>query len=107
MPLVPTGFVSQAELDAEVHRAISQLGADVVRVRYGIGQDSGGDAALYFRIVLADRVVRPREMLRDTTQRISSALMDDLYPYSRWGLIPYFNFRSESEQATRHEPEWS
>jgi hypothetical protein len=27
-------------------------------------------------------------------------------PYENWGLLPYFSFRSKSEQEKRNDPEW-
>ena len=104
MPLVPAGFVNQAELDAEVSVAISQLGPEVVRVKYNVGHDFDGDPCIRFRIVLADSVAR-RDLIGKMSRRISNILIDQLHPYYEWGLIPYFDYRSESEQGT--EPEWS
>ena len=75
-------------------------------MKYNTGTDTGGDPAIYFRIVLTDAAAR-REILGDSAHHIKSFLIDQLYPYSRWGLIPYLTFRSESEQSDRHEPEWT
>jgi len=106
MPFVPNHFVPQAEIDAEVANVVSQLGPEAVRVRHQIGEDHDGDPALDFRIVVAGSAAKLEEFLA-STRRIERILRDRLLPYSRWGLIPYFSFRSESEQATRNEPEWS
>ena len=103
--MVPSRLVSQEEIDAEVDKAVNQLGPEVVRVRHRIGEDHDGDPAIYFRIVVTDSAAR-REDIGLSTQRVKNFLLDRLQPYS-WGLIPYFSFRSESEQATRHEPEWA
>jgi hypothetical protein len=106
MPFVPAHFVPQAEIDAEVDRAIHKLGPEVIRVRHRIGSDHDGDPSIYFRIVISDSAAR-RESIGTSTQRITNYLNNQLQPLGNWGLIPYFSFRSESEQATRHEPEWS
>jgi hypothetical protein len=107
MPFVPAHFVPQAEIDAEVANVVSQLGPEVIRVRHQVREDTTGDPAIYFRIVLADSALWPREPLRRSTRQVEDFLTGKLQPLSNWGLIPYFSFRSESEQATRHEPEWS
>jgi hypothetical protein len=106
MPFVPTGFVTQVNIEAEVDGAVRRLGPDVVRVRHRVGEDTSGEPAIYFRIVITDSAAR-RENIGAATRQISNFLTDELQPYPRWGLYPYFSFRSESEQATRNEPEWS
>jgi hypothetical protein len=106
MPIVPSGFVNQTQLANEVNRAIRKLGKDVVRARYSIGTDWSGDPAIYFRIVLTDAASR-EDTLADVAGRIRKILFEEIRPYENWGVIPYFSFRSKSEQATRSEPEWS
>jgi hypothetical protein len=105
MPIVPSGFVNQTQLANEVNRAIRKLGKDVVRARYSIGTDWSGDPAIYFRIVLSDAASREGTLL-DVTGRIEK-ILEEFRPYEDWGVIPYFSYRSKSEQAMRNEPEWS
>lgn len=104
MPYTPTGFVNQAQFAETVSRAIQKLGPEVVRVRYNVGSDTGGDPAIYFRIVLADWAVH-KDTLYDDTEKIANVLTEEVRPYD-CGLIPYFNFRSNSEQILREDPEW-
>lgn len=100
-------IVRQEELDREVEKCVAKLPADeVVRVRYSLGEDWSGDAAIYFRIVLTDEASR-EERLGDVTHGIRQTIDGELQPYQNWGLLPYFSFRSASEQAVRHEAEWS
>jgi hypothetical protein len=106
MPYVPAGFVNESEVANAVHEATSKLGKEVVRVRYNIGDDFTGDPAIFFRIVLTDAASR-RGTLGEVTGRIRRVLADQIRPYQKWRLFPYFSFRSNSEQATRDEPEWS
>lgn len=106
MPIVHYAFVTQEQIDAEVRQAISKLGPEVVRIRYRTGEDHDGDPSLNFRIVLTDRAAQ-RENMRASIRQIERTLLDQLSPYSRWGLIPYFSYRSASEQADRNEPEWT
>jgi hypothetical protein len=102
----PTGFVNQAQLATTVGEAASKLGKEVVRVRHTIGADSAGDPAIFFRIVLSDSASR-EATLADVTGTIATTLFEAIRPYENWGLIPYFSFRSESEQEMRNEPEWA
>jgi hypothetical protein len=106
VPVVPTGFINQAQLNDSVTQAIHRLGREVVRVRYNIGADTSGEPAIFFHIVLSDNASR-EEQLADVTDRAAALLFEELRPYENWGLIPYFSFRSESEQALRNEPEWT
>ncbi len=100
------GWVNQAQVDSIVAGAIAQLGKEVVRVRYSIRPDTTDDPAIYFRILLTDAASQ-RATLGEVTRKIRAILLKAINPYETWGLIPYFNFRSESEQAMRYDPEWA
>jgi hypothetical protein len=106
MAIVPSGFVQQTRLAEEIAKAVGKLGKDVVRVRHSLGVDSTGEAAIFFRIVLKDSASREDKLAR-VTDRIATTLFDELRPQENWGLLPYFSFRSNSEQARRNEPEWT
>jgi hypothetical protein len=103
--MVPTGYVNQAQLGEIIGQAAQHLGPEVVRVTYRLGPDSTGEPSLFFRILLADAYIR-EETIADLTRRISSALFDATRPLENWGLRPYFNFRSKSEQDRRPDPDW-
>ena len=98
--MVHGGYISQEQIANEVERAKLLLGPEVVRVRYNTGEDTSGDPAIYFRIVLTDSASR-RETLSEVAEKIRNIFDDELRPYENWGLYSYFNFRSESEQAKR------
>lgn len=107
MAIVHPGLVQQSELDGEVQRAREKLSpADVVRVAHSVEVDSTGDPSISFRVVLTDFASKP-ERLAETTSRVATVLFEELRPYERWGLIPYFSFRSKSEQDARNDPGWS
>ncbi len=105
MPYIPVRYVDQAEVAAAVDRAVLKMGDDVVRVRHAIREDTSGDPALYFRIVLADEASQ-RSRLSEVRNRVESILKEEIRPYEI-GLIPYFRYRSKSEMAVLSEPEWS
>src|SRR5258708_9314043 len=95
---IPRGVAQQGALDASVREAVRALGDDVVRVRYTLGQDWSGEYAIFFRIVLSDRASK-RDRLLPVTKRVTNQIVQRLEPVEQWGLIPYFDFRSQSEQA--------
>lgn len=88
-----------------MEQAIQKLGPEVVRVRYNVGDDMSGDRSIFFRIVLTDTASR-EEILADISGDITTVFYDEFRPYENWGLIPYFSFRSQSEQAARHDAAW-
>jgi hypothetical protein len=106
MPIVPSGFVHQGQLDAEIKSILQKLGPEAVHAVYSVGTDSTGEPSIFFRIILADAAAK-EDTLVDTTRRITSVLFDGLRPIENWGLHPYFNFRSQAEQRRRNDPEWA
>ena len=74
----------------------------VVNLRYTIDNDWTGDPAIFFWITLSDDAAR-RDGLSQTSRRIMDFFTQRLDPIGQWGLIPYFNFRSQSEQAILKE----
>ncbi len=107
MPTVPKGLIHQNQLSFEVEKSVAKLSnQEVVRARYSLGVDSTGEPSIFFRIVLTDSASNA-ERLAEVTGRITGTLFDDLRPHENWGLLPYFSFRSKSEQAKRNEPEWA
>jgi hypothetical protein len=105
MPMVPTGLVHQTQLAHEIAKAVRKLGKEAVRVNYSLGTDSTGEPSIFFRIVLTD-VASREDKLPAVTGRIATVL-EEIRPYENWGLVPYFSFRSKSEQEKRNDPEWT
>ena len=103
---VPSGTVHQGQLGDVVAQAAQQLGPEVVHVTYGIGPDSTGEPSIFFRILLSDSFIR-EDTIADLTSGIGRVLFDAVRPLENWGLRPYFNFRSKSEQDRRHDPDWA
>jgi hypothetical protein len=106
MVYLAKAFVDQAQLDDAINEVEQTLGPDVERLRYTLGQDWSGESAIFFRIVLSDRASR-RDQLLNSTNRITTAIVQRLQPLEQWGVLPYFNFRSRSEQAILQEEAWA
>jgi len=99
-------FAQQAQLDQAIAELNPALGPDVVRLRYTLGQDWTGDPAIFFRILLSDRASR-RDQLYTVTTRIRDAVVQHLEPFEQWGVLPYFSYRSQAEQAVLEEEAWA
>lgn len=102
---VPAGVVKQAEVARGVVSVEREMAPDVVRIRHSLGSDWSGDDAIFFRIVLSDRASR-EDRLPAVSDRVSSRLTEELN-LADSGLLPYFSFRSESEQAILNDEGWS
>jgi hypothetical protein len=107
VPHIPTAFVNQTHLARVVDKSIQKVGRLATRVRYDLGTDSSGDPALFFRIVLPDAAIRKAATLIDVTKVIEAILFKEIRPYEDWGVIPYFNYRSKSEQDQLNDPDWA
>jgi hypothetical protein len=103
---IARGFAQQAELDKAINDLKPTLGPDVMSLRYALGEDWSGEPAIFFRIVLSDRASR-RDQLQNATTQIENAIMQRLEPLQQWGVLPYFSYRSQSEQAVRQEEAWA
>jgi hypothetical protein len=105
MPMVPTGYVHQGHLDAIVKEAGGLLGPEVLHLTYRIGPDSTDEPSIFFRILLTDTAVR-EDTIVAVTRHIAEVLLEAVRPLEDWGLRPYFNYRSKSEQDRRKDPDW-
>jgi hypothetical protein len=103
--VTPTGYVNQAQLGDIIAQAAKHLGPEVVHVAYGLGPDSTGEPSVFFRILLADPYIHA-DTIADLTAGIAAALLRTIQPLENWGLRPYFNFRSKTEQDRRRDPDW-
>ena len=102
---IPTGLIHQRELDTQIERAKTSLGPEVTHVAYRVGEDSTGAASIFFRITLSDWATA-EDVITDVTGRVATILFDQVRPLEDWGLRPYFNFRGDSDQQRRPDPDW-
>ncbi|MGA2154597.1 MAG: hypothetical protein ABSH37_09285 [Bryobacteraceae bacterium] len=92
-------FAHQPEFLAAVAQAASTLQPHVVAVTPTLGNDWNGESAVFFQVVLADGI--PRAQLLPLTRQISQSIVQQVQPLEEWGVLPYFNFLTRSEQARR------
>lgn len=105
VPYIPVGLIHQSALQETIDKAKSVLGPEVWHVAYRVGEDNTGTASLFFRITMYDFAMT-EATISDSTGRVATALFDEIRPLENWGLRPYFNFRSLSEQQKRPDPDW-
>jgi hypothetical protein len=91
----------------KVDEVAKKFPEEVVRIRHSFSRDWDGDPAIYFKILFTDEALR-RRPLSALTNGIRNALIKDLALYdSEYSLyIPYFNFRTVSEQEHLKDPQW-
>jgi len=103
--IVPTELAKQPQINAAVTEVVSQLSPSVRRIRYDIEQDWTGQWAIFFRVLLSDDASKPGN-LRQIVPRIIWTMSERLN-LPDLGMFPYFNFRSETEQALLRDPAWT
>jgi hypothetical protein len=102
MAYLPRGVAQPMEMVKSLNALTSLMPPAVVNWRYTIDNDWSGDPALFFWVTLSDQASRP-ENLPQITKYITGIITNHIDPMGEWGLIPYINFRSQSEQARLKE----
>ena len=98
---LPRGVAQPTELIKQLN-ALAPFPPGVVNLRSTVDDDWSGDPAIFFWITLSDDAAR-QAVLSQTSRQITDFITQRLDPIGQWGLIPYFNFRSQSEQANLKE----
>lgn len=62
--------------------------------------------AIFFRVLLSNRASKRDRLLR-VTQCVSDQILRAIEPLEQWGLLPYCDYRSQSEQAALKEKAWA
>lgn len=91
------GISQAAELQKELNGIMPRPAPGVVRWHHTFGNDWSGDPAIYFWVVLTDEASK-KENLKKSTDGFTDVINQQVDFLNDWGLIPYFHFRSESEQ---------
>ena len=96
-------FAQQAQFFAAVAQAASAL--PLVSLTPSLGDDWNREPAVFFQVVLADGT--PRSQLLNLTKQISQAIVQQVQPLEEWGVLAYFDFRTQAEQPKIQEPTWA
>jgi hypothetical protein len=102
---VPTELRKDAQINAAVRTVLKELYPAVKHIRFSIDQDWTGEWAIFFRVMLSDELT-DRRRLNEVTDRLMDRMMDEL-DLPNLGMMPHFNFRTESEQAELNDPDWA
>ncbi len=97
---IAKAFAHQAQFLAAVAQVA--LPPQVLSVTPTLGTDWNGESAVFFDVILADNSV-PRSELLALTKQIRWDIVRGIRPLEEWGVLPYFNFLTESEQARMQE----
>jgi len=76
---------------------VSRLAPDVVDIVTTFGYDSTEEPAAFFMVILADAATGPDRLL-DVANKVQDRMVQQIEPLAKWDVLPYFNFRSKSEQ---------
>jgi hypothetical protein len=98
------GFVKQEELAKAIDEIRPELDPDIVQLTYALGEDWSGDPAIFFRIVLADPA--GQRLAKGGTLQFKLPIIYKLKLLEEWGLLPYFAFRTESENERSANKGW-
>jgi hypothetical protein len=101
---IARAFVQQSQFLAAIDNV--PLSNSVVSLTPTLGNDWSGEPAVFFRVIFADNAV-PRAQLLAFTERISEAINQQVRPLEEWGVLPYFDFISQTEASRMHEPTWA
>lgn len=101
---IARAFAHQAEFFGAIGQVA--LPAQVVSVTPTLGTDWNGESAVFFQVILGDNAV-PRPQLLNFTKQISQAIVQQVRPLEEWGVLPYFNFLTQTEQSRIKQPAWA
>ena len=101
---VPSFLINQATIAKGVKKVEKMFPGEVEFIRHNIGETWVGDPGLFFRVVLSNKAAEVRGRL--ITSKIEEAVDTHIDPLGKWGLFPYFNYRSKSEYDQMKDPDW-
>ena len=103
---MPRGVAQQWQLAEAITEVQRMLGPEVVRLRYTIGANWSDELAIFFRVVLSDEASK-RDRLHSVASHVQAVIQEHIDPLNSWGLMPYYNFHSQTEQEILKEPAWA
>ena len=102
--IIAKAFAQQGQFFAAIAQVA--LPPQVVSVTPVLGTDWNGESAVFLQVILADNAV-PRSQLLAFTKQVSQAIIQQVRPLEEWGVLPYFNFLTQTEQARIKQPAWA
>jgi hypothetical protein len=102
---VPTEIRKDPQIIAAINKVMAEESSWVRYIRYSFDQDWTGEWAVFFRVVLSNEVAS-RTRRNEIISRLISRITDEL-DLPNLGMMPHFDFRTESEQAELNGPDWA
>ena len=93
------GHIDLEALYSELKSIEHLVPEGIVKFRYSFDDDWSGDPGLYFWVMLTDEAAEKRNVHRVATA-FETLIDKRIEPHWRWGLLPYYRYRSLTEQAT-------
>ena len=101
---IARAFAQQQQFLSAISKLSRGLPESVLSVVPTLGTDWNGESAVYLQIIIADNAV-PRSELLAFTKGISHDIVQHIRPLEEWGVLPYFNFLTQSEaERMAHQP---
>ena len=97
-------MIASTPTQEQVDQIAKDLAPDVVRIRIRLGEDWTEHPAIYLRVILSDEACRPGRL--SEVVRTVRGKFDDSFGLWESDRIPYFKFRSLSEQEKIKEAAW-
>jgi hypothetical protein len=104
MALTLASFVDRDAINSATLGVERRFSSQVVRILHSFGEDSAGDPAIFFRVLVHDEAAGIA-VLRELARRLAIELMNEARTDEN-GLSAYFDFRSVSEQQKLRDPNW-
>jgi hypothetical protein len=98
MAYLAKGVAQASDLVKRFNRLSHVVIPGVEKWNYTFEDDWSGDPAIFFWVIVNDEASKPQN-LRQVRAAFMAQINKDVDLPGEWGLIPYFNFRSRSEQA--------
>ena len=102
---VPTEVRKDLQIKAAIQTVLAEESPRVRYIRYTIDQDYHGEWAVFFRVLLSDELAS-RTRRNEMIGRVISRITDEL-DLPNLGMMPHFDFRTESEQAELKDKDWA
>ncbi len=99
MAYLAKGVAQTGELVKKFNRLNHIRIPGVAKWRYTLDNDWSGDPAVFFWVTLTDEASKPANF-PGVKAAFTSTINDHVDLLGDWGLLPYFSFRSQSEQAS-------
>src|SRR4051812_38989012 len=105
--VIPQAQVHETEFASAVEEVERALAPEVVRLRYSFGDDWTGEPSVFFRVLFSDDAASRLDKLGELVNEISFTVDMQLEPLEKWGVLAYYRFRSQAEQAQMKDPAWA